>query len=456
MERTPSRHDGTSPLEDALRRFMKARLPEYMVPALFVLLPAIPRTAGGKLDRRALPPPRNDRSTSRPCVAPRSPLEESLATLWCDVLRLDRIGIEDNFFELGGNSIQGAMLINRLQEMLGERVYVIALFDSPTVAGLAHYLGEACPDAVRRLFGPESLPPSIASNTEARSPEMLRVHHPSPKELVVALQPEGSGSPWFMVHPPGGIVVCYQPLAHRLGRERPFFGIRSRGLHGEEELPARMEEMAADYVAAIRAVQPHGPYLLGGWSVGGLVALEMAQQLRAQRERIETLMLLDTTPPTQPGGVPEDEGSGREYGLDMSLRELATLGPDEQLPYLWQHALKLGLVEPEVPLHVAQQVLDELKRLFHRHMLLADEYVARPYAGRLTLVRPSDSPFAVRTRRDRGWGKLAAAVDVHFVPGQHHSMVKEPHVQVLARLLNACLAPGSDAHPGDYWSRSSA
>jgi thioesterase domain-containing protein len=243
-----------------------------------------------------------------------------------------------------------------------------------------------------------------------------------------------------MVHPPGGIVVCYHALAQSLGRDRPFHGIRSRGLHGETELPARLEEMAEEYVAAVRGIQPHGPYLLGGWSGGGLVALEMAQQLRACGEPIGLLALLDTTPSTaqDPDGA---DLAGAEYGLDLSLEELGRLGPDEQLPYLWQHALRLGLIDPGVPMQVAQQVLDDLKRLFHHHLVLIEDYVVRPYPGTVTLFRPSDAPFAVRTQRDRGWGSLAACVDVHFVPGQHHSMVKEPHVQALARVLEACL-PG--------------
>jgi thioesterase domain-containing protein len=424
------------PTPQTLRHHLKQCLPDYMVPAGFVFLESLPRTTGGKVNRRALPPPPSEWTvTDRPYVAPRTPLEESLAGLWREVLRLDKVGIYDHFFELGGSSIQGAMLINRLQQLLGEPVYVVALFDAPTIDGLAHYLNEAFPGAVRRLFGPESL---------AAVP--VHPQRPRTNELVVPLQTEGSLSPWFMVHPPGGIVVCYQALAHRLGRERPFYGIRSRGLHGEgeDELSGRMEEMAAEYVAAVRAIQPQGPYYLGGWSAGGLVALEMAQQLLVAGEKTALLALLDTTPPTQAGSAPEHESSGQEYGLDLSLDELARLGPDEQLPYLWQHALKLGLIEPEVPLAVAEQVLHELKRLFHRHMVLANEYVARPYPGRVTLLRPSDAPLAVATSRDRGWGKLAAAVDVRFVPGQHHSMVKEPHVQMLARVLQECL-DSSDA-----------
>ncbi len=436
--------DGPMPLEP-LRRHLKDRLPEYMAPAAFVTLAALPRTSSGKVDRRALPAPPTERpATTRPYVAPNTPLEQFLAGLWCEVLRVEQVGAGDNFFELGGNSIHGAVLVNRLQEKMGHHVSVIALFDSPTIAGLAHYLGEACPDVVRRVFGPESLSEEQAAIAGSRSDGAGAIHRPKPRELLVALQPEGSGTPWFMVHPPGGIVVCYQALAHRLGRERPFYGIRSRGLHGEPDVPGRLEEMAEEYLSAICGIQPRGPYLLGGWSAGGLVALEMAQQLLAHGESIRTLALLDTIPETA-DDPSWDNKPGMEYGVDLSLEELSRLGPDEQLPYLWQHALALGLIESSVPLQVAHQVIDDLKRIFHHHMVLTDRYVIRPYPGRITLIRPSDAPFAVPTPRDRGWGRLAADVEVHFVPGQHHSMVHEPHVQDLARALESCLWSPSDA-----------
>ncbi|HTU18676.1 MAG TPA: alpha/beta fold hydrolase, partial [Gemmataceae bacterium] len=260
--------------------------------------------------------------------------------------------------------------------------------------------------------------------------------------LLVALQPNGTRAACFLVHPPGGIVVCYQALAQRLGDDRPFYGIRSRGLHGETELPASLEEMAAEYVAAIRTVQPREPYHLGGWSMGGIIAYEMAQQLRNQGQAIGLLALLDTTIPHNAANVPyaEDaEQSAREYGLDLTLEELDRLGPDEQLPYLWDHVRKLGLVDDDTPLPLVQQILDDLKRLFHTHIKLGSDYALRPYPGRLTLFRPREAPVPVQTAPDRNWGKLAAAVDVHFVPGQHHTMVKEPHVQVLAQQLRQCL-----------------
>jgi thioesterase domain-containing protein len=266
--------------------------------------------------------------------------------------------------------------------------------------------------------------------------------HPT-TNLLVALHPNGTRPACFLVHPPGGIVVCYQALAHHLGDDRPVYGIRSRGLQGETELPATLEEMAAEYVAVVRAAQPQGPYHLGGWSMGGIVAYEMAQQLRAQGQSVGLLALMDTTIPWNEANAPfaEDAAqSAREYGLDITLEQLDRLGPEEQLPYLWDHVRKLGLIDDETPLALVQQILDDLKRLFHAHVRLGSEYALRPYAGRLTLFRPTDAPVAISTSEDRNWRKIASEVEVHFVPGLHHTMVKEPHVQALARQMRQCLA----------------
>ncbi len=206
-----------------------------------------------------------------------------------------------------------------------------------------------------------------------------------------------------MVHPPGGIVVCYQALAQRLGQQRPFYGIRSRGLHGEPDLPGCLEEMATEYLAAIREIQPRGPYLLGGWSAGGLVALEIAQQLVAQGDSIGKLALLDTSPrrPTTPTGP-----TAQEWNMDWISRWKSSRGSAriEQLPFLWQHALRLGLIESGVDMQFAHRVIDDLKRIFHHHMVLTDRYAVRPYPGRITLIRPSDAPLALSRHGPTGAG----------------------------------------------------
>ena len=442
---------GEAPTADQMRRHLRAILPEYMIPSFFVVLPELPRLSSGKLNRVLLPPPLPECSqTDQTPVLPRSPLEQFLAEQCRELLGVQVIGVEDNFFDHGGSSLQMAVLINRVQQKLGESVSTIGFFESPTIAAMACYLGNACPETIRRLFGPSSLPdnPQQQNGSVFSLNSRTRV---SEFPLLVPLQPEGSRRACFMVHPPGGIVVCYRALAQHLGTDRPFYGIRSKGLQGEQDLPTRLEDMAAEYVAAIRKAQPEGPYHLGGWSIGGVTAFEMAQQLRAQGQVVGLLALLDTTIPAGPANrsvAEEADQSSREYGLDLTLDELRQLAPDEQLPYLWQHAQKLGLVEVDTPPPLVEQILQDLKRLFHLHVQLASDHVLRHYPGQLTLFRPSESPFAVPTSPDRGWTKLAAAVDVHIVPGQHHTMVKEPHVEVLAHKLHTCLLHAEEPTAG--------
>jgi amino acid adenylation domain-containing protein len=451
------------PAVEPLLEHLRARLPGYMVPHAFVTLPALPKTSTGKVDRAALPAPGVDpRQSGHPPEPPRTALEEFLVELWEEVLRRDEVSVHDNFFDLGGSSIQVAIVANLLQQKLGQRVSTLALFDAPTVAGLAAHLGTTCPEVVRDLFGSPSLP----TTNPATDGLISRIDHARDlSRLVVPLQANGVPSngeptsspklataPLFLVHPPGGIVSCYQALAHHLGHDQPLYGIRARGLFGEEEPPSRLDTMAREYVEAIRQVQPQGPYHLGGWSLGGVVALEMAQQLKGDGQDVGLLAFLDTTIPFGPANRRYTESldeSGREYGLEMTLDELGQLDADAQLPYLWQHVQKLGLIEAETPLPLIQKLLDDLKRLFHAHVRLASEYAVRPYSGRITLFRPTDSPVEVPTPEDRGWGPLAAEVEIHHVPGQHHTMIKEPYVQTLAHHLRLCLRPAEFARNGD-------
>lgn len=422
--------------EDVLRRALRRQLPGYMIPTRIERVDCVPRTPSGKLDRRALPAPSWSRPERTAYVAPRTPLEQYLVEACQRILQVERIGVRDSFYELGGTSIQGAMLMAALQEELGERVEAVALFDLSEIAELADYLVKSHPHAVAQRFGHASL----AADGEADASPTDGVDAVS--RLLVPLQVAGARPPLFLVHPPGGIVVCYQPLARCLGTDQPLYGIRARGLQGEEQLPGSVEEMAGQYVAAVRGVQPRGPYHLGGWSLGGLFALEMARQLRESGEAIGLLAFFDTTIPHGPANqqyADETSETGLEYGLDVTLEQLGELGPDRQLPYLWEHARKLGLVEPGAPEGLVRQVLDDLKRLFHAHLSLASRYQVRPYPGRIDLFRPAEAPVTLSAREDRGWGRVADQVAVHTVPGQHHSMVKDPHVVVLARKLEACL-----------------
>ncbi|WP_037642782.1 non-ribosomal peptide synthetase, partial [Streptomyces bicolor] len=247
---------------EALRSHAAGLLPEYMVPSAFVVLAALPLTANGKLNRRALPAPSYE--TDMAGRGPRTPREEILCGLFAEVLGLPAVGIDDSFFELGGHSLLAVQLIGRIRDVLGDTLAIRALFAAPTPAALAEQLGRS---SVGEAF-----------------------------EVLLPIKDHGGNSAIFCVHPVSGIGWCYSPLAGIASPEHSVYALQARGMDGRDALPGSIQEMAADYVQQIRAVQESGPYHLMGWSFGGVVAHEMAVQLRAQGEQVETLALLDSYP----------------------------------------------------------------------------------------------------------------------------------------------------------------
>ena len=439
----------------AIRRHASEHLASYKVPSAIIVLSELPLTSSGKVDRQRLPeasavPPEPQRY-----IAPHTALEVFLATAWCEALQVERVSIDCNFFDAGGSSLQAAMLTTRLSQDLGVHVPTALLFDLVDISHLAMRLAQLHRDALAVRFGENCLAQQLArieelsasgvGNSVAGAEEVgepasgvLSGFPGTLHPLLALLKVNGSKLPIFMVHPPGGIVVCYRELARQLDIEQPLIAIRARGLHGEELLPPTLAAMAADYVQAIRSYQPHGPYRLGGWSLGGLVAYEMAQQLLKDGELVEPLLLLDTTiPETATQLVPAEElvNVGLEYGIELTLDELGELPAEEQLAFLWEHARGLGVLDDTTPAEVVARVLEDLQQLFHHHLSLAKAYRIEPLAGRILLIRPRETPVAQPIALDRGWRHLVQGVEVKFTPGHHHSMVQLPHVEQLAQLL---------------------
>ncbi|NJL51699.1 MAG: amino acid adenylation domain-containing protein [Hydrococcus sp. SU_1_0] len=227
----------------ALRKFLKARLPDYMVPTQFMILDAMPLTPNGKIDRRALPAPDADHiQLDTEFVLPSNPTEEILATIWADVLGVEQVGIHDNFFELGGHSLLALRLFAKMEQVFGRTFPLATLFEAPTVKDLANIIDQK---------------QSLAAGS-----------------CLVPIQPQGSKPPLFLLHARGTSVLVYRNLANYLGTEQPVYGIQPQGLNGEAEILTKLEEMAAYYIQEIKKIQPLGPYLLGGYSFGGDLALK--------------------------------------------------------------------------------------------------------------------------------------------------------------------------------------
>jgi thioesterase domain-containing protein/acyl carrier protein len=406
--------EGPAPSASELRRHLREVLPEYMLPAWFVFLETLPVTPTGKVDRQALTSHAPARAgLDGTFVPPRDALESRLAQIWEEVLGTRPVGVKDSFFDLGGNSLLAVRLLAHVEALVGAEIPVASLFQSPTVEHLA---------SVLRRQGTSVSAPSL-----------------------VPIQPHGSRPAFFCVHPGGGIVSCYVDVARHLGSDQPFFGLQSQGLYGEQALLTRVETMAAHYVDELRGVQPEGPYFLGGWSMGGLVAFEMAHQLEAQGHEVALLALLDTK---APGGDDGTAAASRaaiiaqfaeDHGLDLSRERLMQMEPDDALDYALEQAQAADLLPADIDPPRVRRHLSHLLSVYETNWRASHQYVARPYPKRVTLLRASDPPVEAEGDRELGWGTLVAGVDLHVVPGRHVTMVREPHARALADRLAACI-----------------
>ena len=389
-----------------LRAHAAAHLPEYMVPSAAVVLERFPLTPSGKTDRRALPPPGSSPAErgGEP-LAPRDEAELALVRIWEEVLGVERVGVRDDFFALGGHSLLAVRLLARVERATGVRLPLAVLFTAPTVERLAAELRRERPEGER--------------------------------SSLVPIRPEGEGTPLFLVHPVGGNVLAYAALARHLDPGRPVYALRSRGLAAAEAPAATVEEMAADYLRAVRDVQPAGPYRIGGWSMGGVVAFEMARRLEAAGEEVETLALIDAHIPALLGrALPGDERVlVRAFAADLGLPpgELELVGDDGGGSYL-RRVLGSAHAAGLLPADVDAARMEQLYAVFRSNLAALHAYAPKPYGGAVLLLRaaehdPADTDTA-------GWERVAAGgVELHLVPGSHFTLLREPHAAALAPLL---------------------
>ena len=318
--------------------------------------------------------------------------------------------MRDNFFELGGHSLAAVRLFALIEKRLGRKASAWRPFF------------RAQRSSISPVFCAVNAKPSAANSS------------------LVAIQPGGNKRPLFLIHPAGGHVFPYVHLAHCLGLDQPCYGLQARGLEEGQEPHTRIEDMAAYYIEALQTVQTEGPYFLGGWSTGGVVAFEMAQQLHAQGQRVALLALLDARIPTPDEDFADEDFEAtlladfvRYFGLSLDPREsLARLPKDELLTRVLEQAKRAGLVPPDIEASQAHLLSNSARPTFE---LRGTTYciATRVESPSSKLVRSLAEASADPTL---GWSEWAAGgVEVHVVPGNHANMVYKPHVEVLAEKL---------------------
>ena len=340
---------------------MATVLPEYMIPTTFISIEQIPLTPGGKVDRAKLMTLDLSSTENRFNVEPRTQTEAQLTQIWRQVLNNERIGVFDNFFQLGGHSLLAIRLMSLIREQLGQDLPISSLFESPTIAAQAKRLTQR-----KSVWSP-----------------------------LVCLQHSGALSPWFFIHAVAGDALCYQALSEELGVERPFYALQApsveSGLH-----PETIEGLATLYITSIQQVQPKGPYHLGGWSMGGVIAFEIARQLEKNGHRVATLSLIESYTPA----------------VTLSFEAVSSN----------------TLLEKKLS-----------DSMFALNVRATDKYVPRHYSGHVQLFYGSDvSPHLEEFSGGLGGWQDFVTKDlvVRQVPGNHDTVLQRPFVHILAQYLS--------------------
>lgn len=397
------------PATSDFREYVRSHLPDYMVPSAFVALETLPQMPNGKIDRQALltMEASHDHITRTP-VAPRTSVELQLTHIWEEVLGIPSIGVQDNFFELGGHSLIAVRMMAHIQEHFGRTVPLMELFRGGTIEHLALLLAQQTID--------------------------------TPSSPLVPLQPHGDSTPLFLLHPSGGDVLCYVDLIRHLGQEQPIYAFRAPGIDDEQQPYDQMEAMASYYIELLQGVQPEGPYRLGGWSSGGVVAFEMAQQLIRSGHTIDLLAIIDSSI-TPSYDEPDDDIAqlvevATSYNLSVSVDDLRPLDPETQLRYVLDLAKAANMLPPTTEVAQIRRYLEVFKANIHA----LDTYKPQPYPYQITFFQSCEKVIADREESLPKWQQLTdKPVEVYNIPGHHHTMMGEPHVQILAHHLTTCL-----------------
>jgi amino acid adenylation domain-containing protein len=409
-----------------VRDFLKQQLPEYMVPAAFVMMDSLSLTPNGKVDRKALPAPQERSDVAEITTPPQDAIETKLVEMWEAILDVRPIGTNDNFFEIGGHSLLAERLMAQIRREFGQTLRISAFFQQPTIKQVA----------------------GLLRKSEA---------HPNSSPLT-ALKATGHLPPFFCVHSLSGDAAIFAKLANAMPVHRPFYAFHTSHPSELGNQSPSIEAMAKIYVDAMIAAQKEGPYHLGGYSFGCVIAFEMARQLRARGLQVGLLALIDGISPLAVQNMDERgdaitlAGIVRDWarmdGIPLSLPhdEIRSLSPEAGLDYILAKVKAANLLGPEQDIAWVRRFL---KGIAARTQAIRS-YSPHIYDGVITLFRSKESDqenakALIEAGMDvlspeRGWDKLTSQpIEIHFIPGHHATLLQVPQVQYLAQELGSCL-----------------
>lgn len=387
-----------------VRSFLKTKLTDYMMPSAIEILDALPLTPNNKLDRKRLPEPSRENLT---VVSARDALEHQLVQVWEKVLDLKQIGIEDNFFDLGGHSLKALQLFAEIEKIWHKKLLLAVLLESPTIAELA---------------------------------KIIRTGETSDWSPVVLLKQSENKSPLFCVHPLGGNLFDYHILSKILDIHRPIYGLQPRGIDGKQQPIERIEDMASYFIRSIQTIQPQGPYFIAGYSFGGIVAFDIARQLTERGEKVAFLGLIDIRCPV----ITELDTPFREW-LDIQLDRMRKLTIKQQFEYIYEKLFKPKSQAYRDEIVATLSDLDiftpDLVKVLDCNVQAAKEYQPQVFPGKATLFWSEYQDWYIKKHPTLGWGDLVTdGLDIQHIPGDHTSLMQEPHVRVLAEKLQSSIA----------------
>ncbi|NEP60084.1 MAG: amino acid adenylation domain-containing protein, partial [Symploca sp. SIO2G7] len=403
-----------------LREYLQQKLPRYMLPSVFMVLESLPLTPNGKVDRQALPAPERTPELAKTFVAPRNPVEELLVTIWTEVFHCELISIHEDFFELGGNSFLALQLISKINQKLDINISLGMLFQYPTIAEIANFILKTTNASVKPTY-------------------------------LVPIQVTGTQPPLFCIHPIGGQVMVYQHLAACLGLDRPMFALQSRAINDPVQEHSSINQMAVEYAKAIRQHQPHSPYYLMGWSMGGVIAVSVAKELEKQGQNVAFVGLVDAflIPENTPtlegdpfgevasvfGGTFVDALMNLETSKQQLLREeLINLPSFKRL----QRMVNWGQDRNLLSTDITAELLQKQVNLIEIHEKLLRVHRAPQIQANLHIWWASDQPEARLSPTN--WSQYTTSASyTETVQGNHFTLMRPPYVKCLAEKLRDSL-----------------